>query len=339
MSTRAKGETTGPLGVIGCLAAGFEMVGRNLYLAVLPVLLDLLLWLGPHLSIVPLLRQFAALLTAQPAPDQAAASQVAQAVQLLEQFGEQFNLFSLLSLLPLLDVPSLLTRHAPGMVSPLGESHVLAVTSVLALMAWVIVLVSAGLVLGTLYLGSLAHRFRTTHSHTSTPPHSHIPALPHSSGVGKLIWVFMFAAGLLMIGMVLIPLWLLLAGTAATIVPLLGFLAWMLGVGIASYVALHLLFVVHGILLGERGLLPAIWESIVLIHTQFSSVVGLVVLVMMIYAGLGFVWSLPSGESWLLLVGILGNACIATGLVTATFVFYQERIGQLPKKRQASAQA
>ncbi len=330
MSTRTERETTGPLGVIGCLAAGFELVGRNLYLAILPMLLDLLLWLGPHLSIAPLLRQFTALLLAQPVPDQAAASQIAQAVQLLEQFSEQFNLFSLFSLLPLFDVPSLLARHAPGMVSPLGESHMLAVTSVLALMAWAMVLLPAGLVLGTLYLGSLAHRVRTAYS-TS--------ALPHFSGVGKLVRVLLFAIGLLMIGMVLTLLWLLLSGVAAAIVPLLGLLAWMLGVGIASYVALHLLFVVHGILLGERGLLAAIWESIVLIHTQFSSVVGLVVLAMMIYAGLGFVWSLPSGESWLLLVGILGNACIATGLVAATFVFYQERIGQLPKKRQASAQA
>jgi hypothetical protein len=313
-----------------------------MYLAILPVLLDLFLWLGPHLSIAPLLRQFTALLLAQPVPDQAAASQVTQAVQLLEQFGEQFNLFSLFSLLPLLNVPSLLARHAPGMVSPRGESHVLAVTSVLALTAWAIVLLPAGLVLGALYLSGLAHRVRTAHS-TS--------ALPHSSGVGKLVWVLLFAAGLLVIGMVLVPLWLLLIGIAAAIVPLLGFLAWMLGVGIASYVALllgvgiasyvalHLLFVVHGILLGGRGLLPAIWESIVLIHTQFPAVVGLVVLVLMIYAGLGFVWSLPSGESWFLLIGILGNACIATGLIAATFVFYQERIGQLLEKRQASAQA
>jgi hypothetical protein len=324
--------------VIGCLAAGFEVVGRNLYLAILPVLLDLFLWLVPHLSIAPLLRQFTALLLAQPAPDQAAASQIAQAVQLLEQFGEQFNLFSLLSLLPLFNVPSLLARHAPGMVSPLGESHVLAVTSVLSLTAWAIVLLPAGLVLGALYLSGLAHRVRTAHS-TSALLHSHTPTLPHSPGVGKIVWVLLFAAGLLMIGVVLVPLWLLLIGIAAAIVPLLGFLAWMLGVGIASYVALHLLFVVHGILLGERGLLQATWESIVLIHTQFPAVVGLVVLVLVIYAGLGFVWSLPSGESWLLSVGILGNACIATGLIAATFVFYQERIGQLLKKRQASAQA
>jgi hypothetical protein len=87
-----------------------------------------------------------------------------------------------------------------------------------------------------------------------------------------------------------------------------------------------LLFVVHGVLLGGRGLLQAIWESVVLIHTQLPSIVGLLMLVLVIYEGLGFVWSLPSGDSWSLLVGILGNACIATGLTAATFVFYQERL-------------
>jgi hypothetical protein len=58
--------------------------------------------------------------------------------------------------------------------------------------------------------------------------------------------------------------------------------------------------------------------------------------VVVIYEGLGFVWSLPSGDSWALLIGILGNGCIATGLTAATFVFYQEQIGQLPKLDQPS---
>jgi hypothetical protein len=89
--------------------------------------------------------------------------------------------------------------------------------------------------------------------------------------------------------------------------------------------------------LGERGLWRATLESIVLMHTQFSSLVGLVVLVLVIHSGLGFVWSLSPADSWLLLFGILGNACIATGLTAAVFVFYQERIGRLPGTRQISA--
>lgn len=323
MSTKARKDTSGPLGVIDCLAAGFEILGQHLWLVALPVLLDLLLWLEPRLSIVPLLQGLAALLTSQPAPDPTTAQQVAQATQLLEQFGERFNLLSLLSALPLFNVPSLLARHAPAAVSPLGEPQVLLVTNVLGLMVWIAGLTLAGLVLGFLYLNSVAHRVRATHSHTPTPPHHHTPT--PSPGVGKFIRVSLFVAGLLVTGIVLASFWLLLAAAAAVIAPLFGLLVWTLGVGLGGYVGLHLLFVVHGILLGERGLLQAAWESIVLIHTQLPSVMGLVVLAVVTYEGLGFVWSLPSGDSWSLLIGILGNGCTATALTTATFVFYQER--------------
>ncbi|MDY6878534.1 MAG: hypothetical protein SWK90_20330 [Chloroflexota bacterium] len=323
MSTRAKEKTSSPLSVVGCLAAGFEIVGRNMWLVVLPVLLDLFLWLGPRFSIVPLLHRFVALLTAQPVPDQAMARQVAQAVQLLEQFGEQFNLLSLLSGLPLLNVPSLIAQRTSEMVSPLGEPRVLLVAGVLALLGWVIVLVPIGLVLGTLYLGSLARHVRVMHSSEKQEADRTIEV---GSEVVKLARVLLFSTGMLVIGTVFVPLWLLLAGTATMIAPLLGFLVWALSVGLGSYVVLHLLFVVHSVLLGERGILQAAWESIVLIHTQFPSVVGLMVLGLVIYEGLGYVWALPSGDSWSLLVGILGNACIATGLTAATFVFYQERL-------------
>jgi hypothetical protein len=232
---------------------------------------------------------------------------------------------------------------------------------VLAVMAWAVVLVPIGLVLGFLYLNSLARWVRAVRAPDEPTPALSVdegPALgadrrsiverPElgkadgtkkafrvSDSVGKFIRIFLFSAGLLASGMVLAPLWMLLVGTILATVPLLGMLAWSLSIGLGSYVVLHLLFVVPGVLVGGRGLLRAIWESILLIHTQFSSVVGLVLLVVVIYQGLGFVWSLPSGDSWLLLIGILGNGCIATGLTAALFVFYQERVGQLPGAPQA----
>jgi hypothetical protein len=370
MDATTREDSARPLGAIGSLAAGFEMLGQRLWLIALPVLLDLLLWLGPRLSIAPLLKQFVALLLAQPTADPRMASQVAQATQMLEQFGDQFNLFSLLTALPLLNVPSLLAQHVPGSVSPLDGPRVLPATSVLTPMAWGVVLVPMGLLLGFLYLNSLARQVRALRSPNENEEERVLspvgslgpsaarrseaeePALPVPRGVerskaegpalsgslGKLLRVLLFAAGLLGLGMMLIPLWMLLVGVIVAAVPLLGLLLWSLGIGLGSYFALHLLFVVPGVLLGGRGLLRAAWESILLIHTQFSSVVALVLLVVVIYQGLGFVWSLPPGDSWALLIGILGNGCIATGLTAALFVFYQERIGQLQAMRQISAE-
>jgi hypothetical protein len=403
MDANAKEEPSRPLGVIGSLAAGFEMIGRNLSLITLPVLLDLLLWLGPRVSVAPLLEQLVAFLLSRPSPDPETARQVVQVTQLVGQFGERSNLFSLLSAFPLLNVPSLLAQHAPGGVSPLGKAYVLLTSNVLAVMAWAIVLVPIGLVLGFVYLNGLARWVRAMRSSgEQAPARNHVegsatpasstdlrseaegPALspiemialsrtegsaasraegyapsaglqPEAVGsvpdkgewverafgtgsnVGRFLRVFLFAAALLAAGMVIVPFWVLLVGVIVATAPPLGFLVWTLSIGLGSYFALHLLFVIPGVLIGRRGLLRAIWESVLLIHTQFPSVVGLVLLVVVIYQGLGFVWSLPSGDSWSLLVGILGNGCIATGLTAALFVFYQERMGKLPEPRQVAA--
>ena len=341
MSTKTQEETTVPLGVIGSLTTGFEMVGRHLWLVVLPMLLDVLLWLGPRLSPLPLMRRFADLLMAQPLPDPSAAEQIELMVELLDQFGDRFNLFSLLSSLPLLNVPSLLARRAPALASPLGEPEVLLIKGLLVLMAWTIVLMPLGLALGFLYLNGLARRVRAMRSPegSNTGP-GEVEGAQERSRVTrfliKIANVFLFATILFILGMIVVPLWSLAVGAIMLIAPPFGFLAWVIGTGLGGYLALHLLFVLPGVLVGERGLFRAMVESFVMIQMQFPSVVGLILAVVVIYEGLGFIWSLPSSDSWALFVGILGNGCIATGLTSAIFVFYQERVGQLPKLRRAS---
>jgi hypothetical protein len=343
MNTRTQEEATAPLGVIGSLTTGFEMVGRHLWLVVLPILLDVLLWLGPRLSPLPLIRRFADFLMAQPLPDPAAAEQVEMTVELLDQFGDRFNLLSLLGSLPLLNVPSLLARHAPALASPLGEPGVLLVKGLLVLLGWMIVLMPFGLALGFLYLNGLARRVRAMRSPEGprTGPGEVEAVQERSRMTGfliKLVNVFLFATILLMLGMIAVPLWSLVVGAIMLVAPPLGFLAWVIGTGLGGYLVLHLLFVLPGVLVGERGLFRATVESFLMIQMQFPSVVGLILAVVVIYEGLGFIWSLPSSDSWVLFVGILGNGCIATGLTSAIFIFYQERVGQLPKLRRASVE-
>jgi hypothetical protein len=342
MNTRTQEEATAPLGVIGSLTTGFEMVGRHIWLIALPMLLDMLLWLGPRLSPLPLMQRFADFLMAQPLPDPQTAEQAGMMVELLDQFGDRFNLFSLLSSLPMLNVPSLLARHAPALVSPLGEPEVVLIRGVLVLVAWTIVLMPFGLALGFLYLNGLASRVRTMRAPEgpNAGPGDFEGAQersPVTRFLIKLVNVFLFATVLLIVGMIVVPLWSLAVGAIMLVAPPFGFLAWVIGTGLGGYLVLHLLFVLPGVLVGERGLFRAILESFLMIQMQFPSVVGLILAVLVIYEGLGFVWSLPSGDSWALLVGILGNGCIATGLTSARFIFYPERVGQLPELRRASA--
>jgi len=45
-----------PMGALACIVTGFEVVARHPTLIILPLALDLWLWLGPRLSIAPVLQ-------------------------------------------------------------------------------------------------------------------------------------------------------------------------------------------------------------------------------------------------------------------------------------------
>lgn len=320
-----KREKSAPKGVIGCLTTGFEVLSYNAGLIALPVVLDLVLWLGPRISIAPLLNRFTELLLSQAAADPEIAFQLEQAQQLLRQISERFNLLSLLGGLPLLQLPSLLSRRAPGSVTPLGDPSVFYVSNIFAVMLFWGGLVLVGLMFGFLYLNGLAQRVRAVSPYANEADSRDEQASVSTPQV-KLIHFLLFAVGLLGSGLVFLSVWALAVAIGTAIVDALGILLWMMGVAAASYAGFHLIFVVPGMLLGGRGIMQAILESVLLSHEYLSSVVGLVVLVIVIYEGLQYAWSLPSGDSWLLLIGILGNAIVATGLSVATFVFYQERV-------------
>jgi len=321
-----------PKGVIGCLTAGFEMVGRNLLVVALPVALDLFLWLGPRVSVAPLVETFVRLLQTQSPADADAARQVAQATSLLEQFGTQFNLLSVISGMPMLQIPSLLARRASGGGSPLGDPRVFSLSSFLGLIPWWVAIVFVGLVLGFLYLNEVAHQVKTSRfgSSGNQAESTEGDTAGGSGAMGASVWKLLrfglFALGLLLIGSAVVPLWLLVVALGTAIAQPVGILLWVTGVGFIGYAALHLIFVVPSLLVGERRLLRAIGESVLLTRANLFSVFGLVILALVIYEGLGYAWALPVNDSWALLVGIVGNAFVATGLTSATFVFYRDRL-------------
>lgn len=325
-SGRETDQPRSPRGVIGSLAAGFEVLGQNLLLVALPVVLDLVLWLGPRVSVAPLVENVKQVLTAQQTVDPEVTGQIEQAMSLLERFGEQYNLLSVLGGVPMFQVPSLLARRAPAAQSPLGSPRVVSLSSMLTLIPWWGTLALAGLVLGFLYLNEIAHQI-------GEADFSHAEDVGGTGGDNSLqagLWKFFrflsFAFGLMATGSILFPLWILIVALGTTIAQPLGILFWVGGVGMLSYAALHLLFVIPGLLLGGRRLVRAIGESVVLSHVSLSSVLGFVLLVLVIYEGFGYAWSLPHSDSWALLVGILGNAFVATGLTGAAFVFYRDHM-------------
>lgn len=301
-----------PLGIIDSLSAGFGLVAQRPVLLLIPLLLDLFLWLGPRLSISSITSELALKLPAsvgEPAENSALLFEQ-NSVEILGSY----NLFSALSTWPL-GTPSLLAGNDTGH-GPLGTASTIEVQTVGGVLAWFVVLVAVGLLLGTAYL-SLVARWSDE----------------RESGAGEWlreVWIdWARIVALVIIGLVAaffvsVPFFLAVEVIGLFLAPLASF-ALLAGIGFGMWALFHLFFAAHGILLRRNSVRDAIKESVVLVRRNRLSSAGLLVVAVLISLGLGMIWNIPPSESWVRLVGIVGNAFVSTGLAMATFVFYQER--------------
>ncbi len=145
----------GPTGLIDTLQAGFNTVNRHLWLLLLPLIVDLSLWLGPQLTVGPAVSDW----LSNPASDPAVGvilerilGESDRAVLVPAQEIRRYNMLWLLAL-PFLGVPSYSAGAIGGGVAVALDSF-----PALALTAGVIVVL--GLSLAVLYYGLLAHVVR-----------------------------------------------------------------------------------------------------------------------------------------------------------------------------------
>ena len=329
-ASETQNEPRRPLGALACVTTGFEVAARHLELILLPLLLDLFLWLGPRLSVSPLLMSIknimSQLMTTDIAVPETTENYV-RMIQLLEELSGVFNLFSLLNPGPLLGLPALMSSRMSAL-TPMGEQSVVEVASFLVVMAAVVVLVIVGLGLNALYL-------RTVGKRVIAETEAAIPG-PRTIWV---VWRQFVEFGLVLY--VALFIFSMAVSLFATIVGLFSFLvaglimAAMLS--IALFVAVHLLFTVPGMVQLRRGLFHAMKESLLLTRADFINVMFLLGLVLVISRGLNVVWMLPEPDSWTTFVGLGGHAFVSTALTAGLFIFYQERLRYLEAMKQIFA--
>ena len=305
-----------PLGVVAALGAGFETVNTQWLLITLPVALDLFLWLGPRLSILPVVEQAVGWLTAPPAgPDAATLQQMWDMLrQALLAFGQGFNLFAVLSTAPL-GVPSLMAGQIATQ-TPAGGPVVWSIQSWLAYGFLFGLFSLAGLWLGALYFGGIAQQVRDKRLAWT--------------GLVRQVWgdwarLTALAVLLLVVLFVLGAPTLVMASLLTLINPLLGNLASLLGATAILWALVFGVFTLPGIVLQRRGLFGALWDSVRLVQTNLPPTIGLLGASLVINVGLGYVWNMAGDASWLHLLGVLGHAVISTALTAAAFAFYQDR--------------
>jgi hypothetical protein len=312
MNTATQTQTALPPRLIACLSAGFNLVAGRVYLILIPVALDLLLWLGPHFRVRQLFQPFIA--------DWIDAVQTAGSTEMINMLGairqlwdillERFNMLSFLSTLPV-GVPSLLTGVAP-LKNPIGAALVLEVGSWSQVFSGFLLFSLLGLVLGSLYFGAVA---RSTAQ----------PAQPFS--FQQFTWetgqVFLLALTLIALLILLAIPVSIVTTILAMISPGLAQLALLVMSFIMLWLFIPLVFSPHGIFAARQNVLRSLLVSARMVRLLFPGVGMFLLSVLILTQGMGYLWRIPTETSWLMLAGILGNAFISTGLLAASFVYYR----------------
>jgi len=310
------------LGVIDAVAAGLDAVLRHPWLLLIPLALDLFLWIGPRVQAPALYRLFeptlSKMLTDMPTSDGRLAVQ--ELSKLLSAFFTQYNLFSWLSV-GLVGVP---------VVNAGLDATLKLVTGGLPLMwqiadldIYVVVMflfTGVGLFVSALFWALLGGYVRGDHFQAAH-------WLKDSLTVWKrlaLLFFLIVAAVILAI----LPLSMLIT-TLGALIPALASLIPALAMAVALWAVFMGVFTPHGIALHRMSLGRAVNVSILIVRANFPPTAGLVAVVVAISMGMNLLWGELAADSWLRLIAMIGNAIIGAGLIVASLLFYRNRVSVL----------
>ena len=314
-----------PLGVIESLQQGFNFLNKHLWLILLPVLLDLVLWLSPRVTLAPLVEQFLAMATdpAQMPADFAENYQMAE--ETLRTLGNDYNLLSLLAGW-LTGMPSLLARmDFHSVPSPVNQ--------VISLQSWdvalvaILVLLPVGIAIGSLWLTWMVFAFTRR---------------PWSAKAfwGRWGWIWLnvnLYLILLMVALLFVSMFfgilLIVAQALGTVGVLMMSFLWLLFIGLVIWLSIGLFFVVISVALDGVNLVRAIWRSLNVVGRNALSTLGFLILILLLTEGFARIWARLSQQEWGVLLSILGHAYLGTGLMAAAFIYYQSRYQHWQKHR------
>lgn len=301
-----------PPGVIGSLMAGFDTIATHITAILLPVLLDLWLWLGPRLGIKDYYQSLEMQMVREWQRVGVPQAQVQGVIDFYKNTLSDIdgvNLAALLRTFPI-GVSSLMSGLRP-LSTPLGAPVVHQVGSFLGMLGWMLLLTFVGWLAGYYYFHWVASLVVAESGRTSSQP--------GGTFLHSLLISLMWAALSLIVGP---PLMLLLLLSTAS--PVLQF-AMILLLGFAAmWLIVPLFFSPLGIFVQRQNVVRSILSGMQLARFTLPNSSLFVLTVVLINIGLNFVWSIPPAESWMSLVGILGHAFISTALLAASFIYYRD---------------
>lgn len=302
-----QGKIPRPPGLIASFTKGFDTIANNVTVIVFPVILDLFLWLGPHLRLKQLLEPLIAQFSSLAAPASSVALDPAQVQQVWTQFLDQFNLFSLLRTFPV-GITSLMSGRMP-IQTPFGAPVDLETGSFLSVMGWWLLLAICGWIIGGLY-------FHWVSAVALKPPKRSLLQSLMQTVLLSVIWLsILFIFGL--------PVFLIFS-VLALISPLLAEAALLIFALLSLWLALPVFFSPHGIFTYQQNAWMAILNSLRMVRFTLPASGMFLFSTIIISQGLDFLWRTPPEDSWLTLIGIAGHAFISTAILATSFIYYRD---------------
>jgi hypothetical protein len=299
-----------PPSLMQSLLAGFDAISNHIGLILFSILLDLILWFGPRVSLGKLLEPF---LVPDPSIPELQNEEIFEMVRMTIT---EFNLMSVLRTFPV-GTPSLLASQVI-MGNPLGTQLIFEPMSFRnSLLLWVVLIV-LGIAIGTFYFEVVAQVAIYEKINWRNIIKFWLWSFPQISLL-TIIW-FVLLLGLLVPFSCIFSL-VIFMGAQLQFFTLI--IAVIVG-GVLVWLLIPLAFTPHGIFVNHQKVWESMKDSIRIIRLTLPTTSLFLLSAVVLSEGLNILWNVPPEESWWFLVGIIGHAFVTTGLFAASFIYYRE---------------
>jgi hypothetical protein len=298
-----------PPGIINSIKAGFDIIATHITAILLPLLLNLFLWLGPRLRMDALFNSIKADVLSIWKSGGIPTEDIQRAMDLYEKTIPKINLFWIFHTIPI----GISSLFLPQKISqtPLGDPATLQVSAA-SLLGWVFLLTLLGWIGGGLYFRSVAWLAMANTD-------SQFLSIPRAIAQTFLISIFW---GVLSV-FIGVPIFVVLA----IVLQFNAFIAnlLVLFLSLASmWVIVPLFFWPHGVFIKQQNVITSFLSSVQIMRFTLPTSSMFVLTVFLLTFGLNFLWSIPPEDSWMTLVGIFGQSFVATALLAGSFVYYRD---------------
>ena len=303
-----------PPNVITSLRAGFDAIANQIVIILIPIGIDLFLWLGPHLQVKTLLNNY---LDRMLTLTQASASQtgdlISTSIEMMRTFAMHFNLISLLRTIPV-GIPSIMASRLP-VTTPVGSPEFIDLTNPIIAICLTIGLLVAGLIAGSFYYNLIVQV-------------SFNSKLDFKKVIKNWIWSSVQIVSLVLALLIIFIIITIPSSCVISVITLIGMplgqFALFIYFGVILWLAFPLLFSAHGVFMYHNNSLASVRRSIILTRMTLPTTSLFFLSILAISEGLDMLWRVPSENSWLTLVGVGGHAFITSALLAASFIYYRD---------------